>query len=382
MSNDGVFRASRLLLIVVLAVALTACGSQPSNEPAPATPAPSTEAPSGEAPAPAEPAVEYHPFTYQGADREQKLVEGAKQEGKVTWYTSLAGPVVNAMVAAFQEKYPDIKVDVFRGDQSKVISLIGTEAQANKHVADVLEITSDGALLLREQGLLAPFFSPVAIDRPEQYRVDADNGLVWEATDRVSYISFAYNKNQLPAESVPQTIQDLLKPELKDKIAVVSSTTGIRFIGGVLALLGEEEGKKFLEEFSKQNIRVESVSGAALMGLIAQGEVAASTTIFQNHTQQEAGKGAPVDWLPVGPVIANAGDVVAMKTAPNPHAAMLFVDFILGAEGAKVLNELEYSTPNDQVDYEFWLPESDFESSKDYQAAYDGWKQLFDETFR
>lgn len=322
------------------------------------------------------------PITYSGADREQRLIEGAKKEGAMTWYTTLAGPVVNAMTQKFQEKYPFIKVEVFRGDQANIVSRLNTERQGNKNAADVLEVTSDSALLLRENGFLTPYFSPSANRVPEQYRVKTKESLFWEATDRVSYISFAYNKSKLPSTSVPKTLPDLLKPEMKGKIALVSSTTGIRFVGGVLTALGEEEGQKFLKKLAEQNVRIESVSGAALMGLIAQGEVAASPTIFQNHTEQQAAKGAPVEWVPVSPVIANAGDVVVMKTVPHPHSAMLFVDFILGEEGGKVLKGLQYSTPSDKVDFKYWLPEEGLEFSKEYEAAYKKWQNIFKSTFR
>lgn len=245
-----------MILAIILAIALTACSSQPSGK---------ASKPSTDQQKPQAKTEVFSAFSYEGADREQELIEGAKKEGKLTWYTTLAGPVVNAMVDKFKQKYPFIEVDVFRGDQANVVSRLNTEIQARKNVADVLELTSDSALLLREQGLLAPYFSPSANKLPEQYRAKAEGNLVWEATDRVSYISFAYNKEKLPASAVPKTLEDLLKPELKGKTAVVSSTTGIRFIGGILAALGQEEGSKYLEKLSKQNVRVESVSGAALM---------------------------------------------------------------------------------------------------------------------
>src|SRR5919106_560689 len=51
---------------------------------------------------------------YLGPDREQILLEGAKTEGKVVWYTSLAGASYKGIVKAFGEKYPDVKIEVYR----------------------------------------------------------------------------------------------------------------------------------------------------------------------------------------------------------------------------------------------------------------------------
>jgi ABC-type glycerol-3-phosphate transport system substrate-binding protein len=52
--------------------------------------------------------------TYTGKDREQMLYTGAKAEGKVTWYTSLAGDSYKAMIKAFEGKYSGVKVEAYR----------------------------------------------------------------------------------------------------------------------------------------------------------------------------------------------------------------------------------------------------------------------------
>jgi hypothetical protein len=52
--------------------------------------------------------------TYIGPDRHQILLEGAKAEGKIVWYTSLSG-VYRELVEAFKRKYPAVAIDVYRG---------------------------------------------------------------------------------------------------------------------------------------------------------------------------------------------------------------------------------------------------------------------------
>ncbi|WP_161793365.1 ABC transporter substrate-binding protein [Cohnella kolymensis] len=300
----------------------------------------------------------------------------------MTWYTSLAGDIVNSLVKGFEEKYPFIKVEVFRGDQANVVQRITQEAQANKNIVDVIEVTSDGALLLKEMGLTVPYFSPGAVKLPETYRISADGNTVWQSIDRISYIGFSYNTSKLPPAAVPQTLNDLLKPELKDKLHIVSSTTGVRWVGAVLNQLGEEEGRKFLSQMSGQNVKVQSISGAALMELVAQGEAPASVSIFRNHNDQQKAKGASVEWLPIEPVIANAGGVIVAKEVKNPNASMLLIDFLLGSDGGGIFKKAQYSTPLDQISFKFWLPETNFETSKQYEQAYEQWKQIFNSTFK
>ncbi|MGZ9174553.1 MAG: hypothetical protein ACXW52_23430, partial [Candidatus Binatia bacterium] len=77
---------------------------------------------------------------YTGSDRQQILLDGAKAEGKIVWYTSLSG-VYRDMVDAFKRKYPDIAVDVFRGGSNDLTPRIINEAQAGRPVADALEST-------------------------------------------------------------------------------------------------------------------------------------------------------------------------------------------------------------------------------------------------
>ena len=55
---------------------------------------------------------------YQGADRERILFDGAKREGKLVWYTTLATDQNKQIAAAFEKKYPGVSVDTFRTGSS------------------------------------------------------------------------------------------------------------------------------------------------------------------------------------------------------------------------------------------------------------------------
>src|SRR4051794_35107344 len=59
-------------------------------------------------------------LNYTGADRDTYLADCAKKEGSLTWYTSLAGDVIDDMIAKFNETYPDVRVDTYRGDESDI----------------------------------------------------------------------------------------------------------------------------------------------------------------------------------------------------------------------------------------------------------------------
>src|SRR5512147_420043 len=66
---------------------------------------------------------------YNGTDREQMLTAGAKKEGKITWYTALAGNSYRELAKAFEMKY-GVQVEAYRGTSKDLISKFLSEAQA------------------------------------------------------------------------------------------------------------------------------------------------------------------------------------------------------------------------------------------------------------
>jgi ABC-type Fe3+ transport system substrate-binding protein len=321
-------------------------------------------------------------FTYSGSDRDAYLTKCAGDEGSLTWYTSLAGDVVDAMVRTFSAKYPNVKVETYRGEQTDIVSRVYQEAQADRLQGDVVEVTSDGFRQLAEMKTIGVFSSPVTANAPERFTLKDDAGGTLGIGDRASYVSFAYNTDKLPASAIPRTLQDLLTPALKGNIALTDSTTGVRFVGNVLQALGEEKGKDFLGQLAAQNLRIEAVSGSALAGMIATGEVTSSPGIFRNHAEQETANGAPVKWVPLEPVTANVGYAGVFAKAAHPCAAMLFLDMLLGEEGGKVYEGLEYPRPSDDLGFTSWVPDETFKSTDEYNEAFNTWKSLFEEDFR
>jgi len=82
---------------------------------------------------------------------------------------------------------------------------------------------------------------------------------------------------------------------------------------------------------------VQNISGVALAQLVASGEVPLSPTIFNSNIAVAKQKGAPVEWRPIDPVIATTGTSGMVVRAPNPHAALLFLDFLHSKEGQQAV---------------------------------------------
>jgi iron(III) transport system substrate-binding protein len=307
---------------------------------------------------------------YTGADRHQILLDGAKAEGKVVWYTSLSG-VYRELVDAFKRKYPDVAVEVYRAGSTDLGPRLLNEAQAGRYVADALESTPGLLMLLRERGLLKAYTSPELARYPDEAKTKAEGARIYWVTDREAYLGFGYNTRQIAPTEVPKNFQDLLRPELKGKLAVTTESSTSRVVGTLIKYKGEE----FVKRLRAQEVRLFKASSAGFLDLIAAGEVAGSFVVFQNQVAVKKEKKAPVDWVPLDGVPTNAGGSAIVANAPHPHAALLFTDFIIGPEGQKLMEQFRYGVAWKEYPFKREYPERGM-SSTEYENAEDKWLQL------
>jgi iron(III) transport system substrate-binding protein len=315
--------------------------------------------------------------TYNGKDREQVLYAGAKNEGKLTWYTSLAGDSYKGMVKAFETKYPGVRVEAYRVSGSDMTTRLYEESKAKKYIADTVETTEGNLMFMRDAFLLRPYHSPHFASYPEDAKVKAERGLYFWGIARESYIGFAYNKKLLPKEAVPKNYEGLLHPALKGRMGVSISDPSYKVIGAILRTRGVELVKKL----KAQEIALHSIIPPALLDLIASGEVLASPAIFRNHTLNAIAKGAPVEWVPMDIVPTNVGGAAITAQPPHPHAALLLADYLLGPEGQAVLEKFEYGSAAKNLGFKRWRPDHGIALDK-YEKELERWEKLLKEISR
>ena len=126
--------------------------------------------------------------SYMGADREQMLYAGAKLEGKLMWYTSLAGGSYKALIAAFEAKYPGVRVDFYRAGGADLFVRISEEYKAGRYLVDTIETTEGNLMFMRDSRLLQPYNSPMLKAYPDDAKESAGKGLYYWALARESYI--------------------------------------------------------------------------------------------------------------------------------------------------------------------------------------------------
>lgn len=308
-----------------------------------------------------------------GADRDRLLLEGAKKETKVVWYTVLTP--FREIAKIFESKYPGVTVEAYRTGSADLTKRILTEARTGRHSVDVIEAPVPTLMALRESGLLVPYTSPHLARHPEVAKEYGPRGLVFWTVDQESFISVGYNKNLIPAADVPKSFADLLRPGLRGKLAMEGGSLGARVIGAMLTANGEA----FVRRFKEQSVSLYVVSGGALNELVVAGEVAISPNILHFLALRSAGKGAPVAWVPMDLVVANAGGAAVYAHAQRPHAALLFADFLISLEGQKIMEEqFKFGSPLKEYSFQRWYPWKGMTVTQ-YDEAESKWLRLLRE---
>jgi len=278
---------------------------------------------------------------YKGADREQRLLDGAKKEGQLVIYSTLIiNQAMRPIVDAFQKAYPFINTSYWRADTEDIVAKSLAETRANNVVGDVLEGTGLGELAATAD-LGQPFYSPEIDAYPERYR---DPHAVWAPT-RLSYYSIAYNTKLVPDDKAPRSYADLTDPQWKGKLAWrVGTGTGTElFLTSLRQAWGEDKAMDYFRKLAPQQI-VNFASGSArtLVDRVLAGEYPIAINIYAHHALISEEKGAPVKPKLLDPVPSSTGTMVIPHGVHHPYAALLFVDFLLSKEGQRMMAGAEY----------------------------------------
>jgi iron(III) transport system substrate-binding protein len=310
---------------------------------------------------------------YEGADREQRVLSAARQEGSVTIYSSLNVEDLTDLAAAFDKKY-GIKLKFWRAGSEKVLQRIVTEARAARHEFDIVETNGPELEALHREKLLQPAVSTHFADLvPQAIQPHRE----WIGT-RLNMFVQVYNTKLVKKEDFPKTYQDLLDPKWKGRLAIEAED--MDWFSTVVKDLGEEKGIKLFRDIVATNGISVRKGHTLLAGLVASGEVPFALTVYSHNADKLKRKGAPIEWDAISPAIVRANGMALAKRPAHPNAAILFYDFML-AEGQAIIMKNEYLPANRKVGS---LPEKlrlkfvDAASVLDEGAK---WEKLYNEIF-
>jgi len=257
------------------------------------------------------------------------LIEAAKKEGKVLYYTSIDLPMAEKIARAFEAKYPGIAVRVERTGAERLFQRIAQEYSSRIYAVDVVN-SSDAAHLIvwKRDGILAPYVpEDIAKHYPAEHK-DAD-GLF--ASFRLGLSVIAYNSSLVKAADAPRSFADLLDPKWKGKM--IKAHPG--YSGTIMTAthqITRDLGWSYLEKLSQQGVmQVQSASDPPKKLALGERAVQADGNEYNLFQLKESGR-------PVEPVYAAEGTPLIVgpnaifKNAPNPNAARLFQSYCFSAE--------------------------------------------------
>jgi iron(III) transport system substrate-binding protein len=280
-------------------------------------------------------------YLYQGPDRAQRLAEGARREGTLVLYTSLATSESVPLTRAFEKKY-GVKVELWRSLSSQVLQRVLNEAKARRYAVDVIETNSPEVEALARERVTARFESPYVADIPAW---GVPGHRLWIA-DRVDFFVVAFNTGKVRRDELPATYQGFLDAKWKGRIGL--EATDQEWVAGLTQSWGEKRTLEYLRGLAamKPDVRKGHV---LLSELVAAGEVPVSLTNYASNADSMKRRGRPIDWKAVEPVIGRPQAIGLAASAPHPNAALLFADFVLSPEGQRLFNSMGRFPASDKV---------------------------------
>jgi iron(III) transport system substrate-binding protein len=250
-----------------------------------------------------------------------QLIEAARKEGKVVYYSSMDLPVGEKLGKAFETAFPGIQIQIERSGSERLFQRIAQEFASSIHAADVIN-SSDAAHFIpwKKSGWLMPFVSEdIAKYFPEQYR-DPDGMF---AVSRIWLSSIAINTNLVKPEDAPKSFADLLDPKWAGKMVKGHPAYSGTIMTATFQIV-RELGWEYYEKLAKQRVmQVQSSTDPPKKLSLGERAVMADGNEYGVVLLKEAGQ--PVE--PIYPAEGTptiSGPTGIFASAPHPNAAKLF----------------------------------------------------------
>ncbi len=263
-----------------------------------------------------------------------ELIEAARKEGKISYYSALELNVAERLGKSFETKYPGISVHVERSGAERIYQRIAQEQGSGINAVDVANSTDPAHYLdWKSKDWLAPYLPDDVARHFPTDQFDAD-GLY--ATSCAWMEVIGYNTSLVKPEDAPKSYADLLDPKWQGKI--VKAHPG--YSGAIMTatfVLSRELGWQFFEKLAQQKIlQVQSAADPPKKLLLGERAVMADGNDYNLQLLKEQGKPVEVVYASEGaPLIIVPSGV--FKNAPNPNAARLFQSYFLSLEGQQML---------------------------------------------
>jgi len=264
--------------------------------------------------------------------RGEALEREARKEGEIVWYAAMASDRAGELIKAFEGKYPFIKVRFQPGGAGRQLEQLLVEHRTKKQRADIINTRRSYVGVMAKAGAVARYRTPL--------RASLRDGF----TDKEGFVSgiyaqprvFLFNTRMVARDKAPQSFEDLLDPRWKDKLGM--DTTDYDWLASLIDYYGRDKALEYAGKLAKQQLNLRR--GPTLLAQLAvAGEFPIVIDAFPEEIMQMKNAKAPADFIFSEPFVAvkTPTTVSIASGAPHPHAAALFVDFLLSKLGQDLM---------------------------------------------
>jgi len=269
------------------------------------------------------------------AERQLRLIEGAKKENGLVWYSSTTAEDALALIKKFNEQHPAIKISHLRSSSEKLLERILAESRANAFKADIVTLPELELSLMIKRKMLLRYDAVENALYPAETK---DPRGFWTGLYTSAWV-VGYNTKQVARDHAPRSYKDLLNPKWKGNIAVDNEPYNWYVIS--LNYLERRDGKEAAAHYMKQLAaqQLQWRKGHSLIGqLMAAGEFPLAAELQVHTVERAKATGAPVEWAVLDGVIPISKVGAAITTAGNNvYSAALFFDFLLSRRGMETI---------------------------------------------
>jgi iron(III) transport system substrate-binding protein len=263
------------------------------------------------------------------------VLDAAKREGAVVFYTSLTAGPLNGVVRLFEQSHPGIKVQTLRLTSNVMLPRIVTEQRGGTYNVDVVNTGALSLVQLALAGALQPYrpadpgkFSAGAIDPRGEWVTFYSNGTV-----------IAWNPQKLAADGLkpPKSIEDLTKTQWRGKIGLDS--LAVEFYQGLVETQSAAVARRLIMGIMANRPLLTQGHSNTLSRLEA-GEFDVTPTVYDSTADHDRRAGLPVDFVNPKPLFLDRSPIALAKNAPHPNAARVLMDWLLSKDGQSAMVEL------------------------------------------
>jgi iron(III) transport system substrate-binding protein len=262
------------------------------------------------------------------AEREKKLVEGARKEGEMIWYTNTGVENANRYVQAFKKQYPFLNAQFWRSKTRQVVQRIVAEARAGRHLVDVIKPSTDLLPVLLEAKVIGDYETPVRAVYPSHAKAPYYTNMNY------AFRIFSYNPRKVARKDVPKGWDELLQPRWKGEILFDESS--LEEVVSLMAVWGKEKTRDYFARLSQQQLLIR-VGRDTTAQMMMAGEAPLAVTAYAYNSESLRASNAPIDWLAQDLIPTLTYPLTLARHAPHPHAAALFYDFLISEQGQQLI---------------------------------------------